>query len=117
MLPPSLLALLLNKLVALISSDLLSAFSLIFGRRIPSYETPSTPPQERAYYLEKTKNLYIYCLDKNDQDCVLGFVDHHLSKEPEELDVVHDLLAFLAQEMIRLNKEKHTAQREFLDWL
>jgi hypothetical protein len=48
---------------------------------------------------------------------VLGFVDHHLSKEPEESDVVHDLLAFLAEEMIRLNKEKRAAQKEFLDWL
>jgi hypothetical protein len=31
--------------------------------------------------------------------------------------VVHDLLAFLAEEMIRLNKEKREAQKEFLDWL
>jgi hypothetical protein len=31
--------------------------------------------------------------------------------------VVHDLLAFLAEEMIRLNKEKRAAQREFLEWL
>ncbi len=46
-----------------------------------------------------------------------GFVEHHLSKEPEESDVVHDLLAFLAEEMIRLNKEKRDAQKEFLDWL
>ena len=30
---------------------------------------------------------------------------------------MHDLLAFLAEEMIRLNKEKRAAQREFLDWL
>jgi len=30
---------------------------------------------------------------------------------------VHDLLAFLAEEMIRLNKEKRAAQKEFLDWL
>ncbi|HLX58310.1 MAG TPA: hypothetical protein VKR83_14925, partial [Ktedonobacteraceae bacterium] len=63
------------------------------------------------------RNLYAYCLDKNDQDCVLGFVDHHLSREPEESDVVHDLLAMLAEEMIRLNKEKRAAQRDFLDWL
>ena len=74
----------------------------------------TTPNQERTYYLEKAKNLYDYCLSKNDQDCVLGFVDHHLSKEPEESDVVHDLLAFLAEEMIRLNKEKRAAQKEFL---
>jgi hypothetical protein len=30
---------------------------------------------------------------------------------------VHDLLAFLAEEMIRLNKEKRAGQKEFLDWL
>jgi hypothetical protein len=73
--------------------------------------------QERTYYLEKAKNLYQHCLDKNEQTCVLGFVDHHLSKEPEESDVVHDLLASLAEEMIRLNKEKRAVQKEFLDWL
>jgi hypothetical protein len=73
--------------------------------------------QERTYYLEKAKNLYAYCLDKNDQACVLGFVDHHLTQQPEESDVVHDLLAFLAEEMIRLNKEKRAAQKEFLNWL
>jgi hypothetical protein len=72
---------------------------------------------QRVYYLAKAKNLYAYCLDKNEQNCLLGFVDHHLSQEPEESDVVHDLLAFLAEEMIRLNKEKWTAQKEFLDWL
>jgi hypothetical protein len=77
----------------------------------------TTLPNERTYYLEEARNLYTYCLDKNDQDCVLGFVDHHLSGEPEESDVVHDLLAFLAEEMIRLNKEKRAAQKEFLDWL
>ena len=72
---------------------------------------------QRGYYLAKAKNLYAYCLDKNAQDSLLGFVDHHLSQEAEESDVVHDLLAFLAEEMIRLNKEKWVAQKEFLDWL
>lgn len=76
-----------------------------------------TLPKQRTYYLEKAKNLYGYCLSKNDQICVLGFVEHHLSKEPEESDVVHDLLAFLAEEMMRLSKEKRAAQKEFLDWL
>jgi len=41
MLLPLLLAWLLSKLVVLISSVLLSVFSLICGRGIPSYETPS----------------------------------------------------------------------------
>jgi hypothetical protein len=77
----------------------------------------TTPSNKRDRLLEKVKNLYIYCLTKDDQSCIIGFVEHHLSKEPEESDVVHDLLAFLAEEMIRLNKEKRAAQKEFLDWL
>jgi hypothetical protein len=76
-----------------------------------------TPPDQRTYYLEKAKLLYNQCISKNDQDCVLGFVKHHLSKQPEESDVVHDLLAYLAEEMIRLNKEKRTEQQAFLAWL
>jgi hypothetical protein len=74
-------------------------------------------PEQRTYYLDKAKNLYEHCLSKDDQTCVTGFVEHHLSKEPEESDVVHDLLAFLAEEMIRLNKEKQAFTKEFLDWL
>ncbi len=74
-------------------------------------------PEQRAYYLEKAKSLYDFCLEKDEQQCVLGFVDHHLSREPEESDAVHDLLAWLAEEMMRLNKEKRALQREFLDWL
>jgi hypothetical protein len=77
----------------------------------------TTSDNERAYYLEKAKNLYEYCLEKSDQQCVLGFVEHHLSKESEESDVVHDLLAFLAEEMMRMNKEKRAAMKAFLDEL
>jgi hypothetical protein len=35
----------------------------------------------------------------------------------EQSDVVHDLLAFLAEEMIRLNQEKQAEMRSFLSWL
>ncbi len=48
---------------------------------------------------------------------LLAKVDEHLSAIPERSDVVHDLLAFLAGEMLRLNKEKRAVQQEFLDWL
>ncbi len=77
----------------------------------------TTSPEQRTYYLEKAKNLYAYCLDKNDRACVLGFIDHHLAQQPEQSDVIHDLLAFLAEEMIRLNKEKRAVQKQFLDQL
>ncbi len=77
----------------------------------------TTPPEERAHLLEKAKGLYAYCLTKDEPNCVMGFVEHHLAMVPEQSDVVHDLLAFLAEEMIRLNKEKRALMREFLDWL
>jgi hypothetical protein len=115
-------------LVALLNSTLLDwRFNLtstnnnVNGYEVEALPIPrinfTTPASERVYYLEKARNLYEYCLSKGDQACVTGFVEHHLSKEPEESDVVHDLLAFLAEEMIRLNKEKRAAQKEFLDWL
>lgn len=76
-----------------------------------------TPNEQREYYKQKARLLYQQCVSKDDQQCVLGFVEHHLGKEPEASDVVHDLLAMLAEEMLRLNKEKRAQQQEFLDWL
>ncbi len=77
----------------------------------------TTPPDERTRLLEKARTLYATCIAKDDPACVLGFVEHHLTRQPEQADVVHDLLAFLAEEMIRLNKEKRAITRAFLDWL
>ncbi|MBI2861260.1 MAG: hypothetical protein HYX89_00405, partial [Chloroflexi bacterium] len=37
--------------------------------------------------------------------------------EREQSDVVHDLLAFLAEEMTRLHKEKQSEVKGFLSWL
>jgi hypothetical protein len=37
--------------------------------------------------------------------------------EEEKSDVVHDLLAFLAERMLEMNKEKQKEIRGFLDWL
>ena len=42
---------------------------------------------------------------------------HHLAANPERSDVVHDLLAFLAEEMIEMNKTKGEEIRGFLRWL
>ncbi len=53
----------------------------------------------------------------NNLSKLLAKVDEHLAATPERSDVVHDLLAYLAEEMLRLNKEKRAAQKDFLDWL
>lgn len=36
---------------------------------------------------------------------------------PEKSDVVHDFLAFLAEQMIELNKQNQAETKRFLDWL
>ena len=76
-----------------------------------------TPSDERACQLEKAKRLYELCLSKGSTECVLGFVKHHLDADPERADIVHDLLAFLAEQMIEMNKAKGEEIRHFLHWL
>jgi len=45
----------------------------------------------------------------------LGFVEERLATEPEQADVVHDLLAHLAERMIAMHKEKQSRVEAF--WL
>ena len=77
----------------------------------------TTPADERDRQLEKAKTLYQFCLNKGSTDCLLGFVKHHLTADPERSDVVHDLLAFLAEGMVEMNKAKGEEIRGFLRWL
>ena len=77
----------------------------------------TTPAEERDRQLEKAKTLYQFCLNKGSVDCVLGFVKHHLTADPERADLVHDLLAFLAEQMLEMNRAKGEEIRGFLHWL
>jgi hypothetical protein len=77
----------------------------------------STAHEERGRLLDKGKQLYEHCLSKGGNDCVLGFVEHQLTQTPERADVVHDLLAFLAEQVIAINKKKQTEVKSFVTWL
>ncbi len=77
----------------------------------------TTAADERDRQLEKAKTLYQRCLDRGSTDCVLGFVKHHLNADPERSDVVHDLLAFQAEQMVEMNRAKGEEIRGFLSWL
>ncbi len=77
----------------------------------------TTPADERNRLLGKAQILYQRCLDSGSTDCVLGFVKHHLTADSERVDVVHDLLAFLAEQMVEMNKTKGEEIRGFLHWL
>jgi hypothetical protein len=84
-----------------------------------------TKGRERKQLLEQAKMLYREYLDNQNWDKVLTFIAERLptnedgmpDMEHEQSDVVHDLLAFLAEEMTRLNKEKLSSVKAFLTWL
>ncbi len=79
--------------------------------------TFTTPPERREALAEQSRKLYERCIAERSHECVVGFVEHHLSQQPEEADIVHDLLAYVAERMIALNKEKQAEQKRFLGWL
>ncbi|NUM46393.1 MAG: N-6 DNA methylase, partial [Anaerolineales bacterium] len=72
----------------------------------------STPAETRQTLLDRGKSL-----THQSSDQTLAFVDEQLSAQPEQADVVHDLLAYLAEQMIALNKEKQAETKGFLTWV
>ncbi len=81
----------------------------------------TTPEDERARHVSELKELYA----AQDFKEILRHVDSFLPKssegeaiaEEEKSDVVHDLLAFLAEKMIEMNREKQEEITGFLRWL
>ncbi len=83
----------------------------------------TTPPARRAALFEEAKALCsAEAPDSRDPafkcgDSLLDFVGARLQAKPEESDVVHDLLAYLAERMIEMNKTKNEEIKGFLRWL
>jgi hypothetical protein len=73
----------------------------------------TTPAARRAALVEQGRQPY----EAADPSGLVAFVEQRLAAQPEESDVVHDLLAFLAEQMIDLNKRKQAEQKRFLGWL
>jgi hypothetical protein len=81
------------------------------------YITFTTPIDRRQQALQNTIALYNQVQYDRNPDPLLTQVNYHLSQQPEEADVIHDLLAHLAEQMIELNKQKQTETKSFLQWL
>ncbi len=85
----------------------------------------TTAAEERARLGEEGQALYeTLCADHRGlghlgglAEPLLGFVRQRLAHTPEQSDVVHDLLAHLAGQMIELNKQKQAEVKGFLAWL
>ncbi len=76
----------------------------------------TTTPDRRTALVEQAKALFSEFLGAPDNQKILEFIGARLSAAPEESDVVHDLLAYLAERMIEMNKEKNAEIKGFLRW-
>jgi hypothetical protein len=77
----------------------------------------TTSVERRAGLVAQASDLYMREIAEEEPVGLLNFVSARLAAQPDEADVIHDLLAYLAEEMIRLNREKQAAQTAFLDGL
>jgi predicted methyltransferase len=81
----------------------------------------TTPEEERSRLVSELKEMY----GQGRFEDILLRLETYLPKdcdgavhtELERSDVVHDLLAFLAEQMIEMNKEKQREIKGFLGWL
>jgi hypothetical protein len=85
---------------------------------IPDCRTAITSPAEtRALLAAEAQGLAAAAVTTGDFTAILAFVVAQLAAQPERSDVVHDLLAGLAEQMIAMNKQKGDEMRGFLAWL
>jgi hypothetical protein len=74
--------------------------------------TFTTPPSDRKRLAKAGQKLYEAAADGGDGAEALRFAEEQLAVGRS--DVVHDLLAYLAERMMELNRQKQAAARQFL---
>ncbi len=85
----------------------------------------TTGPQERDQLRATGRALYDRCRKTRDYSDLVSFADQYLPRmsngkpdiEHERSDVIHDLLADLAMQMITLNRQKQSEIIRFQQWL
>jgi hypothetical protein len=81
----------------------------------------TTPKEERSKLIEELKSLYsdgnFEAILAKTEECLPKDKNGNFITTKEKSDVVHDLLAFLAEQMIEMNKEKNREIKGFLEWL
>jgi len=81
----------------------------------------TTPPNRLTTLMTEAKHLYQEYLTKKNYNLLLGFVERRILKDrdgnfitdKEESDVIHDFLAYLAEQMIEINKLKQETLGKF----
>ncbi|MBI4025815.1 MAG: N-6 DNA methylase [Verrucomicrobia bacterium] len=115
-----LLALLNSKLITYFHQQVVPEADRVFAevkivdlQQIPVRQINfTTPPADRKQLAAKGRELCERGLAKNDAVDALDFVEKQLKSN--HAVVLHDLLAFLAERMMELNKAKHAAAKRFM---
>jgi len=84
----------------------------IDGMPVPQFSL-TTPKTKRVVHLGKARLLYQGGLEDEKSEAVLAFVAEQFAAKPERADVVHDLLAFLAEQMTALTQQKCAIAKQF----
>ena len=79
--------------------------------------TFTTAAETCAALVAEARQLAAAAVTTGDFTQVMAFVTEQLAAQPERSDVIHDLLAGLAEQMIAMNKQKGDEMRGFLAWL
>lgn len=77
----------------------------------------TTSPDRRSSLVNEEKGMYLSFIQSTDMQPILAFVGARLASRPEESDVVHDLLAFLEEQMVEMNKAKNAETKTFLNFV
>jgi len=77
----------------------------------------TTPAERRASLRRDAEALYQTYIENHDAKPLLSFVDARLGATPNENDVVHDFLAFLAEQMVIRNNEKTAEIKAFITFI
>ncbi|MFM6254732.1 MAG: hypothetical protein ACKPEQ_37295, partial [Dolichospermum sp.] len=74
----------------------------------------TTSPEKRQEYLQNLINLYQEYQINHNSNILLTQIETHLNQQPSQADVIHDFLAYLAEQMIELNQQKQTETKGFI---
>lgn len=89
-----------------------------FIKQIPIRKINFTTESDRRQQgLENLINLYQQYQTDHQLAPILSQCEQHLKQQPEEADIIHDFLAYLAEQMIQLNQQKQSEIKGFLKWL
>jgi len=77
----------------------------------------STPTEHRTFLVNEAKKMFQSYAQTLDPQPILTFIDIRLGAQPEESDVVQDILAFLVEQMLKMNKTKNEEIKALLNFV